>query len=118
MLASSSDKLILFQINGEMILHKIEAIGVHVFTNCCPSEQLTRLADDESGDEISTGLQLQDGTILNANLVIFAIGIKPRDELAKAADIECHPRGAVVVSDICARRLCIWRMCKLDGCWS
>jgi hypothetical protein len=47
---------------GEIVLRKIEAIGVHVLTNCCLSEQLTRLADDESGDEIFTGLQLQDGT--------------------------------------------------------
>ena len=82
-----------------MVLHKIEAMGVQVLTSCSPSEQLTRLADDGSGDEIFTGLQLQDGTILNADLVIYAIGIKPRDELAKGAGIECHPRGGVVVSD-------------------
>ena len=82
-----------------MVLHKIEAMGVQILTSCSPSEQLTRLADDESGDEIFTGLQLQDGTILNADLVIYAIGIKPRDELAKAAGIDCHPKGGVVVSD-------------------
>ena len=82
-----------------MVLHKIEALGVQVLTNCSPSEQLTRLADDESGEEIFTGLQLQDGTIHNADLVIYAIGIKPRDELARAAGIECHPRGGIVVSD-------------------
>ena len=82
-----------------MVLHKIEALGVQVLTNCSPSEQLTRPADDESGDEIFTGLQLQDDTIYNADLVIYAIGIKPRDELAKEAGIECHPKGGVVVSD-------------------
>ena len=82
-----------------MVLHKIEAMGVQVLTSCTPCEQLTRLADDESNDEIFTGLLLQDGTVHNADLVIYAIGIKPRDELAKAAGIECHPRGGVVVSD-------------------
>ena len=82
-----------------MVLHKIEAMGVKVLTNCSPSEQLTRPADDGSGDEIFTGFQLQDGTIHNADLVIYAIGIKPRDELAKAAGIECHPKGGVVVGD-------------------
>ena len=82
-----------------MVLHKIEAMGVQVLTNCSPSEQLTRLADDGSGDDIFTGLQLQDGTVHNADLVIYAIGIKPRDELAKASGIVCHPRGGVVVSD-------------------
>ena len=82
-----------------MVLHKIEAMGVQVLTSCTPCEQLTRLADDESNDEIFTGLLFQDGSIHNADLVIYAIGIKPRDELAKAAGIECHPRGGVVVSD-------------------
>jgi nitrite reductase (NAD(P)H) len=42
---------------------------------------------------------LQDGRVQNADLVIYAIGITPRDELAKAAGIECHPRGGVVVND-------------------
>ncbi|KAF8804920.1 nitrite reductase [Phlegmacium glaucopus] len=84
---------------GEMVLHKIEGMGVQVLTNCSPSEQLTRLADDGSGDEIFTGFQLQDGMVHHADLVIYAIGIKPRDELAKTAGIECHPKGGVVVSD-------------------
>lgn len=50
MLALSSDKLLslqLYQDAGEMVLHKIEAMGVQVFTNCSPSEQLTRLENDE-----------------------------------------------------------------------
>ena len=71
-------------------------MGVQFLANCSPSEQLTRLADDGSGDEIFTGFQLQDGTIHNADLVVYAIGIKPRDELAKAAGIECHYIGGVV----------------------
>jgi nitrite reductase (NAD(P)H) len=34
-----------------------------------------------------------------ADIVIFAIGIKPRDDLAKASGIECHPKGGVIVGD-------------------
>jgi len=36
---------------------------------------------------------------LEADLVIYAIGIKPRDELARSSGIECHSRGGIVVSD-------------------
>ena len=97
MLVSSSDKLSSFkfsrQLNqntGEWVLHKIKSLPT-----AHPLEQLIRLADDKSGDEIFTGLQLQDGTIYNADLLIYAIGIKPCDELelTKAAGIECHPQG-------------------------
>lgn len=84
---------------GKMVLNKIEAMGVQVLVNCSPSALLTGAADDESGDRTFTGFTLHDGSIFNADLVIFAIGIKPRDELAKSSGIECHPRGGVVVGD-------------------
>lgn len=84
---------------GEMVLRKIEAMGVQVLTNCSPTAQLSRPADDGSSDEIFTGFTLQDGTTFEANLVIYAIGIKPRDELARASGIECHSRGGIVVRD-------------------
>ena len=84
---------------GTMVLNKIEAMGVQVLVNCSPSELLTSAADDESGDKTFTGFTLHDGSIFNADLVIFAIGIKPRDELAKSSGIECHPRGGIVVGE-------------------
>lgn len=82
-----------------MVLRKIEAMGVQVLTNCSPTAQLSRPAEDGSSDEIFTGFTLQDGTTFTADLVIYAIGIKPRDEVAKASGIECHSRGGVVVRD-------------------
>ncbi|KDR71728.1 hypothetical protein GALMADRAFT_253448 [Galerina marginata CBS 339.88] len=84
---------------GEMVLRKIEAMGVQVLTNCSVAEQLTRLAGDGSSDEVFTGFKLQDGSIHNADLVIYAIGIQPRDELPKTCGIECHIKGGVIVSD-------------------
>lgn len=82
-----------------MVLNRIEALGVQVLTNCSPSEELTRPAGDGSDDQIFTGFKLQDGSTHKAEMVIYAIGIKPRDELAKACGIECHPKGGVIVSD-------------------
>jgi nitrite reductase (NAD(P)H) len=84
---------------GEMILRKIESMGVQVLTNCSPTEQLSRPAEDDPSEDVFAGFLLQDGTTLEADLVIYAIGIKPRDELAKASGIECHPRGGIIIRD-------------------
>jgi nitrite reductase (NAD(P)H) len=82
-----------------MVLNKIEALGVQVLVNCSPSEELTRAAEDGSDDEVFTGFKLRDGSIHKADMVIYAIGIKPRDELARNCGIECHPKGGVVVGN-------------------
>lgn len=42
---------------------------------------------------------LEDGTRLPAGLVVFAIGVRPRDELARSAAIACDLFGGVVVDD-------------------
>ena len=39
---------------------------------------------------------------LDADLVVFAAGIRPRDELARAAGLDVGERGGVVVDDACA----------------
>ncbi|MGI5121862.1 nitrite reductase large subunit NirB [Marinactinospora thermotolerans] len=38
---------------------------------------------------------------LAADIVVFAVGIRPRDELARAAGLEVGPRGGVVVDEAC-----------------
>jgi nitrite reductase (NAD(P)H) len=84
---------------GEMVLHKIEAMGVQVLTNCSPTAQLTRPTDDEPNDDVFTGFALQDGAIHEADLAIYAIGIQPRDDVAKTSGIECNAKGGIVVDD-------------------
>lgn len=81
---------------GEMVLHKIEAMGVQFLTHCSPTRQLTK---DVGGVEVFSGFELPDGKVHEADLVIYAIGIRPRDELAKASGIKCHPRGGIIVGD-------------------
>jgi nitrite reductase (NAD(P)H) len=84
---------------GEMVLRKIEAMGVQVLTKCSPTKQLSRPFEDNPSEEVFTGFVLQDGTTFEADMVIYAIGIKPRDELAKASGIECHSRGGIIIRD-------------------
>ena len=86
-----------------MVLHQIEAMGVQVLTRCSPARQITRIrvAEDGSSSDQATfaGFELQDGSILEADLVIYAIGIKPRDDMAKASGLKCHSRGGIIIDD-------------------
>ncbi|KAF7349262.1 NAD(P)H nitrite reductase [Mycena sanguinolenta] len=84
---------------GEMILRQIQTMGVEVLTNCSPVEQLTRPAEDDPKQEVFVGFKLADGSTLDACLVIYAIGIRPRDEVAKASGIECSLKGGIKVHD-------------------
>lgn len=56
---------------------------------------------DTDDDGRVTGVALSDGTVLPADLVVFAVGIRPRDELARDAGLEVAPRGGVVISAAC-----------------
>jgi nitrite reductase (NADH) large subunit len=44
---------------------------------------------------------LADGTELDLDVVVFAAGIRPRDELAREAGLAVGPRGGIVVDDGC-----------------
>ncbi|MEW2381214.1 nitrite reductase large subunit NirB [Micromonospora sp. NPDC047707] len=46
-------------------------------------------------------LELSDGGRVDADLVVVAAGIRPRDELARAAGLPLGPRGGVLVDDTC-----------------
>jgi nitrite reductase (NADH) large subunit len=46
-------------------------------------------------------LRFADGTSLETDLVVFSAGIRPRDELARAAGLAVGERGGIVVDDAC-----------------
>lgn len=48
-------------------------------------------------NDYATDVVLQDGTIVESDIIILAIGIKPNGELAKNADLEVNERGGIVV---------------------
>lgn len=54
---------------------------------------------DETGR--AAGVELRDGTVIDAGLVVFAAGVRPRDQLAREAGLETGPRGGVVVDGSC-----------------
>jgi nitrite reductase (NADH) large subunit len=57
-----------------------------------------------SADVDSVRVTLSDGTVIDAGVVVFAAGVRPRDELARAADIEVAERGGVLTDLSCATR--------------
>jgi nitrite reductase (NADH) large subunit len=65
------------------------------------------------------GVTLGDGRALHADLVVFAIGITPRDELARAAGLEIGPRGGVVIDAACSSSVpgiwAIGEVASIDG---
>ena len=65
----------------------LEARGMRFMMKAQTSELL--------GDERVTGVRFADGTVIDADLVVMAVGIRPNIMLAQAAGIHCE-RGIVV----------------------
>jgi nitrite reductase (NADH) large subunit len=81
---------------GLVLRRRIEALGVEVHTG----KSTTAVAGD--GDDGPTrGLAFADGSDLDVDIVIWAAGIRPRDDLARAAGLEVGARGGIVVDDRC-----------------
>jgi nitrite reductase (NADH) large subunit len=55
-----------------------------------------------SDDDDSVRVTLSDGTHIDAGVVVFAAGVRPRDELARAAGLELAGRGGVLTDLSCA----------------
>ena len=79
---------------AEVIAQTLRALGIEVLTNVQISEIL-------SGQDGMTGVRLDQGVDLSADMLIFATGIRPNDALAKAAGLATGPRGGIVVDAYC-----------------
>ncbi|WP_406633216.1 nitrite reductase large subunit NirB [Pseudarthrobacter quantipunctorum] len=94
---------------GQAMGRLIKAKGFEVHGGVFPSEVLS----DDDGQV--TGVLMADGRVIDADLVIVAIGVRPRDELFRAAEGEeqvfsLGQRGGVVINDYCAT--------EVDGIWA
>jgi nitrite reductase (NADH) large subunit len=94
---------------GQAMGRLIKAKGFEVHGGVFPSEVLS----DDDGQV--TGVLMADGRIIDADMVIVAIGVRPRDELFRAAEGEeqvfsLGQRGGVVINDYCAT--------EVDGIWA
>jgi nitrite reductase (NADH) large subunit len=73
----------------------LEALGISVHTGRRP----VRLLASPGG--MVRQVVCADGGVLQAGLVLFACGQRPRDDLARAAGLRVGARGGVLVDDAC-----------------
>lgn len=79
---------------GRALRTKIEELGVTVHTERNTKE----IVDGETG---RNRMQFADGTHLDTDMIVFSAGIRPRDEIAREAQLEVGSRGGIVIDDAC-----------------
>jgi nitrite reductase (NADH) large subunit len=84
---------------GAILRRRIEALGVSVHTGKMTTEISARI--DLAGKHAVSRLNFADGGTLDTDLVLFSAGIRPRDELARAAGLDVGARGGIVIDERC-----------------
>lgn len=80
---------------GALLARMITDLGIAIHTGVG-----TKSIEPIAGSE-SMRLSLSDGDVIDAGVVIFAAGIRPRDELARAAGLAIAERGGVLTDLSC-----------------
>ncbi|WP_422743787.1 nitrite reductase large subunit NirB [Micromonospora sp. WMMD754] len=80
---------------GAMLRRYVEELGVTSYLGVATT------ALRPGPDGTVAALSLADGRTVDAELVVVAAGIRPRDELARAAGLPVGPRGGVLVDAAC-----------------
>ncbi len=79
---------------GAMLRKKIEDLGVSVHTQ----KNTKNIGDGESAVH---KMSFADGEELEIDIIVFSAGIRPRDELARTADLGMGERGGIVINNQC-----------------
>lgn len=94
-----ADRLMPVQVDlagGQALRRLIEGLGVDVRTSTA-----TTSVRSGRGTKKVAKMNFADGSSIPADVVIFATGVRPRDELARAAELDVHPRGGVMADEAC-----------------
>jgi len=79
---------------GRLLRKKIEALGAAVHLQKNTKEIVP-------GEKSRNRLVFVDGTTLETDIVVFSAGIRPRDELARAAGLAVGERGGIRINSHC-----------------
>ena len=79
---------------ARVLRNKIEELGVQVHTQ----KNTLAIVDGEASTH---RMQFADGSILEADMIVFSAGIRPRDELAKNSGLALGQRGGIVIDNNC-----------------
>ncbi|MBY0390390.1 MAG: nitrite reductase large subunit NirB [Mycobacterium pseudokansasii] len=102
---------------GALLARMITDLGiaVHVGTGTESIEPV-----EHSDGSASVRVQLTDGDSIDAGVVIFAAGIRPRDELARAAGLAIAERGGVLTDLSCRTSdpdiYAVGEVAAIEGC--
>lgn len=79
---------------SQMLRKKIEALGVHVHTS-----KATEVI--KKGETCRLKMVFADGGELETDMIVFSAGIRPYDQLAKAAGLKVGERGGIIIDYHC-----------------
>jgi nitrite reductase (NADH) large subunit len=79
---------------GRVLRAKIEELGVTVHTG----KNTLAIVD---GAGAVNRMNFADDTHLDTDMIVFSAGIRPRDDIARAAGLTIGPRGGIVIDDTC-----------------
>jgi len=79
---------------GRVLRRQIEALGLTVHTQ----KNTLEIVDGSSARQ---RMVFADGTQLEADMIVFSAGIRPRDELARACGLDVGPRGGIAIDSEC-----------------
>lgn len=79
---------------GRFLREKVEALGVHVHTG----KNTTSIVP---GETCRYRLTFSDDESIEADMIVFSAGIRPRDEIAKASELMISKRGGVAIDEHC-----------------
>ncbi|MFG2052203.1 nitrite reductase large subunit NirB [Micromonospora sp. NPDC048935] len=83
------------QAGGAMLRRYVDDLGVRTHLGVATT------AIRPGPDGAVAALELSDGSAVDAELVVVAAGIRPRDELARTSGLPVGPRGGVLVDETC-----------------
>ena len=75
---------------SKMLQGQLESLGLKI--------HLSKSTQEITGGDCIEGMQFTD-SLLQVDMLVISAGIRPRDELAKIAELETHPRGGIVVDN-------------------
>jgi nitrite reductase (NADH) large subunit len=79
---------------GAMLRRHVEDLGLTVHTG-----RIVQRVEGRHG--LVTRVVFEDSGVVGTDLVVFAAGVRPRDDLARAAGLTVGARGGVVVDEAC-----------------
>ncbi|MFV2196451.1 nitrite reductase large subunit NirB [Nocardiopsis sp. LOL_012] len=80
---------------GALLKNLVSDLGVTVHTGAATT------AIEAGPNGRAARLLLDDGTHLDADMVVFSVGIRPRDDLARSSDLALGERGGIAIDDTC-----------------